>query len=185
MFTICLDPGHGGHDSGAKRSGLAEKIVTLEVALAAARVLRGKYRVVLTRDADRSLGLRERPAIAEQARADLFVSIHVNSAENPNARGYEAYVRPGASPVSSALASAILVQFSRRWPDSRNRGLKQANFAVLRQERPACLVECFFISNPMERALLAQAEVRAALGEAIAWGCGNFIRSHVAPEPID
>lgn len=80
--TIVIDPGHGGIDPGATgHQGLKEKDVVLDVA----RRLRdrlaapGKYRVLLTRDSDKKVFLKERVAFAKEQRADLFISIHINS----------------------------------------------------------------------------------------------------------
>ncbi len=91
--TVVLDPGHGGRDPGAiGLGGLEEKDVTLRLA----RELRTRlhergFRVVMTRDADRTLDLEERTAIAEGAGGDLFVSLHCNAAPRPSLRGIETY----------------------------------------------------------------------------------------------
>ncbi len=92
--VIVVDPGHGGVDPGAIGvSGIYEKVITL----AAARQLKerlegtGQYKVVLTRDRDVSLGLRERREIAHRAQADLFVSLHADSMKNTNVRGLSVY----------------------------------------------------------------------------------------------
>lgn len=184
MFTLCLDPGHGGSDPGAIRDGLREADLTLRIAVGAEKHLKGKYRVVLTREADRTVSLDQRRVTADIAKADLFVSIHTNSAGDAHARGYEVFVRRKPSPESLVLGSAILVQFSRRWPNRLNRGLKHANFRVLLQPRPACLVECFFISNPAEKNILTDQKGIAQLGEAIAWGCGNFVQAILEPKAL-
>jgi N-acetylmuramoyl-L-alanine amidase len=182
-FTICLDPGHGGSDPGARAGGLKESDLTLDIARRARKLLVPKYRIVMTRDDDSTVALQRRVAIAAAAGAGAFVSIHVNTAASALAQGYEAFVRREPSAESLALASAILVQFSKRWPRRRNRGLKEANFVVVKQPRPACLIECFFLSNAAERGMLATPAVRAQLGEAIAWGCGNFASMvHRPPE---
>ncbi|HSL83298.1 MAG TPA: N-acetylmuramoyl-L-alanine amidase [Thermoanaerobaculia bacterium] len=92
--TIVLDPGHGGAETGAVGPrGEAEKDLTLEIARALrARLLeRLPVRVVLTRDEDAGLPLDTRSAIANQNKADLFVSIHVNSSLGSGARGAETY----------------------------------------------------------------------------------------------
>jgi N-acetylmuramoyl-L-alanine amidase len=92
--VIVLDPGHGGVDPGAIGvSGIYEKVITL----AAARQLKtrleetGRYKVVLTRDRDISLGLRERREIAHRAEADLFISLHADSMKNKSVRGLSVY----------------------------------------------------------------------------------------------
>lgn len=92
--TIVLDPGHGGAETGAVGpSGEVEKDLTLEIAraLRAALHQRLPVRVVLTRDEDAGLPLDTRSAIANQNKADLFVSIHVNSSLGHRARGAETY----------------------------------------------------------------------------------------------
>ena len=81
---IVLDPGHGGKDPGAiSASGYYEKHITLKMAKELKQTLEatGKYRVMLTRSDDRSLALRSRVKIARDAKADLFISIHADSAE--------------------------------------------------------------------------------------------------------
>jgi len=158
--------------------------LTLDIARRVRRILAPKYQVVLTRDGDAQISLSERVAISERAKADLFVSIHINAANNPKAGGYEVFVRRESSAGGLLLAAGILVQFAKRWPTKRNRGLKYANFVVLRQARPACLVESFFLTNSAERALLASASGREQLGEAIAWGCGNFITTVIGREEL-
>lgn len=180
-FTICLDPGHGGQDPGAQRDNLKEADIVLDVGLRARDLLVPKYRVVLTRDSDKTVALSTRVAIADSAKADLFVSIHANASVNPQAQGYEVFVRNNPSADSLALASSILTQFAKRWPQRHSLGIGHADFLVVKQRRPACLVEGFFLSNPIERAMLALPAVRAQLAEAIAWGCGNFIATSLAP----
>ena len=91
--VVVLDAGHGGHDEGAAGlSGLLEKDLVLDVTLKLAERLRGAgVRVVMTRSADRFLSLEERTAVANDARADLFVSIHANASRSRTPRGIETY----------------------------------------------------------------------------------------------
>lgn len=92
---VVLDPGHGGIDPGAVgRHGLKEKDVTLDIARRLKLLLeeRLKVKVLLTRDQDRFVPLRERTRMANEAGADLFISIHTNAApRNSRARGMETY----------------------------------------------------------------------------------------------
>lgn len=94
VFTVVVDPGHGGDEDGARGpSGLLEKDVTLDVARRLkTRLAAGPgTEVILTRNDDRTVGLDERTAIANHARADLFVSIHANSSRRDSAHGSETY----------------------------------------------------------------------------------------------
>lgn len=92
---VVIDAGHGGHDPGAinPRNGLREKDVTLAIAKAIRNelVATGRVRVALTRDDDEYLMLPERYGIARRMRADLFISIHADSAETSQARGATIY----------------------------------------------------------------------------------------------
>jgi len=81
--TIVVDPGHGGKDSGAIGNGLKEKDVTLKIAKYLSAELKSMgFHVIMTRTDDTFLSLKERTEIADNARADLFVSIHCNSVRN-------------------------------------------------------------------------------------------------------
>lgn len=94
VASVVLDPGHGGNDSGATGpTGVKEKDVTLAVAKKTLALLsKDGLEVTLTRDDDRYVTLEERTARANQAGADLFVSIHCNAAENKTRHGVETYV---------------------------------------------------------------------------------------------
>jgi N-acetylmuramoyl-L-alanine amidase len=91
---ICLDAGHGGHDPGAiGRGGTQEKDITLAIVLKLEKLIRSELGadVVMTRDTDVFIPLEERTAIANSSGADLFLSVHINSARNSTGRGLETY----------------------------------------------------------------------------------------------
>jgi N-acetylmuramoyl-L-alanine amidase len=105
---IALDPGHGGVDGGTTvEYGLLEKDLTKDIANRLARLLTAaSWDVVLTRTGDDGVPLRRRSEIANEARADLFVSIHVNWLPDRNARGFETYyLGPTDDPFLRRLAS--------------------------------------------------------------------------------
>lgn len=112
VHTIVIDPGHGGNDPGAtSRDGLREKDVSLDIArrLRDKLLAAGKYRVVLTRDEDVKLRLKERVTFAKEHDADLFISIHINSV--PEEAGPVNYVEtyyfgPHADSRTLALAES-------------------------------------------------------------------------------
>lgn len=107
--TIVIDPGHGGSETGAiGPSGIAEKELTLTLArdLAGRLQQRLPVRVILTRSDDSSLPLDTRPAIANQNKADLFISLHLNSSLGTGARGAETYfLSPQASDARAARSA--------------------------------------------------------------------------------
>ncbi|WP_132385552.1 N-acetylmuramoyl-L-alanine amidase [Novosphingobium sp. PhB165] len=106
---VVIDPGHGGFDPGAGQGDLREKTVALQVALAIREKLlaAGGIRVALTRDTDRFIALADRPDIARRLNADLFLSIHADSAESDGARGASVYVlsERGSSEAAERFAA--------------------------------------------------------------------------------
>lgn len=91
---VFLDPGHGGKDPGARGvRGTQEKAVVMAIARELQRELLagGRYRVLLTRNTDNFVALRERVARAQDAKADLFLSLHADSCDNPDVRGASVY----------------------------------------------------------------------------------------------
>ena len=90
-YTIVVDPGHGGHDSGARGNGYNEKDIALQVATRLANNLRQDYNVITTRDSDFFVPLDTRAKIGNDANADFFVSIHLNSSSSSSANGTEVY----------------------------------------------------------------------------------------------
>jgi N-acetylmuramoyl-L-alanine amidase len=108
---VVLDPGHGGRDPGAiSVSGSYEKHIVLDIAQQMARLLEGRARLKLTRENDRFLALPERVAIARDAQANLFISIHADSAPDSAARGLSAYT----------LSETASDDFSRKLAESEN-----------------------------------------------------------------
>ena len=111
MPLVVIDAGHGGKDVGAiSVNGGYEKAVTLAIARETARILErgGRVRVKLTRGDDRFIPLGGRVAIARAARADLFVSIHADSAPNTLARGASVYT------LSAVASDAVAARLAAR-----------------------------------------------------------------------
>ncbi|HOW28359.1 MAG TPA: N-acetylmuramoyl-L-alanine amidase [Elusimicrobiota bacterium] len=107
--TIVVDAGHGGKDAGAiGPHGTLEKDINLQLALTLAKILKRekRFKVVLTRDDDTFISLQERANISNNAKADLFVSIHCNAALNRRTHGFEAYYLSEDATDPSAAAVA-------------------------------------------------------------------------------
>jgi N-acetylmuramoyl-L-alanine amidase len=210
---VVLDPGHGGSDPGAvSPSGQMEKSLALDIARRVSDILRANnISVELTRDSDKDLQLGYRPRIAQNRAADIFVSIHLNAADNRAACGIETFrlTAPGFPSVEDAseaqfdsasyngngcngantilgyhIQKALLNVTGR--PD---RGLRHARFAVLKDAAcPAVLVECGFLSNSEEERLLASPEYRAKLALGIADGIMRYSaaigRAQLLEQPV-
>lgn len=179
MKKVMLDPGHGGYDPGAVGpSGVQEKNITLAVALQVADFLASAAEVRLTHKEDvpwdDNSDLAARSAMTNEWSADCFVSIHCNSASGPEAHGTETFHYPG-SEQGQALANSLQARLINAL-GLTDRGVKEANFAVLRQTNcPACLAELAFVSNPAEEALLVSPDFQAKAARAIAEGVVDFL----------
>src|SRR5262245_4105943 len=108
VSRIVIDPGHGGHDPGAKGRGITEAELVLDVALRLEKLLEENhsFEVILTRRSDDFIPLPERTAIANREGADLFLSIHANASPNAEARGIETYFLNFATNQSAAAVAA-------------------------------------------------------------------------------
>jgi N-acetylmuramoyl-L-alanine amidase len=107
---IVIDPGHGGHDTGTiGPTGLMEKDLCLDVALRLGKLIEQRLpsdEIVYTRQNDKYVGLEQRTAIANEAKADLFVSIHANSSDDASVSGIETYyLNFNASPQAMEVAA--------------------------------------------------------------------------------
>ena len=108
-FTLVIDAGHGGKDPGAVgRLGTKEKHINLSVAKSFGKSVAKKYpeiKIIYTRSTDVFIPLNQRAKIANQAKADLFISIHTNASKSRSARGCETFTL-GAGSSAEALAAA-------------------------------------------------------------------------------
>ena len=205
-LRVMLDPGHGGEDSGAvsARPAIEEKDLVLDLALRIGRRLEAAgIAVGYTRRDDTFLSLDARTATAGVWRADAFVSLHANFAENRQAAGPETYVlplagyaatgsdqrlsqRPRNGNSNDVCNTRLGYSIHRRLPGrcgEADRGLRRARYQVLRQAGcPAVLVEVGFLSNAVEARLLASGWFRDQLARAVADGVLDYSR-HPATAP--
>jgi len=198
--TVVLDPGHGGHDKGTvSNRRVEEKRVTLDVAKRVSQKLQAAgVRVRMTRDRDVYLSLDQRAVFANKVKADVFVSIHMNAADDRSVSGVETFVlaSPGfPSTVSTAVsdrdqltypgnrcgpANMLLGYYVQRnllhYAGAGDRGVKRTRFYVLRNVGcPAVLAECGFLSNPGEEEKVLSRKYRDALAEGVARGILTYI----------
>ena len=193
LTRIVLDPGHGGHDPGARAGTLNEAAVVLDVATRLEARLRAEtgIEVVLTRRDNVYLPLRARTALANCVGADLFLSIHVNASRHEVAGGIATYhlrapasdtttsvrpasftARPSAGHDSRDLAEAVqrnlLAGVRQLNPDARDMGVKGAKFMVLRgATMPSVLTEISFLTNEREAVLLSTDAYRDQISDAL------------------
>ena len=194
---IVIDPGHGGANPGTRSAadGRLEKEFTLDWALRLAPLLRANgWRVWLTRTNDSDVALADRVAAAEQQQADLFLSLHFNSAggNGRDPAGLETYCLTPTG-MTSSLTRGYEDDVAAAFPNNRfdeanlmyavrlhaallkvnghaDRGLRRARFlSVLQgQNRPAVLLEGGYLSTPAEARRIADPAFRQRLAEAVA-----------------
>ncbi len=178
-LLIVVDAGHGGKDPGAmspqrpNQPQLVEKHLTLDIAFRLKRLLeQAGYRVLMTRTDDTYIPLPERVAIANNARADAFVSVHINSFPQPGGQwGTEVYYwTPQSYPLAERIYRNLLSLLGRK-----GNGIRQRQLYVVRHTfMPAVLVEPCYINHPEEEALLRTEEFRERIALAIFRGIAEF-----------
>jgi len=181
--TIAIDPGHGGADPGAVGlNGTKEKVITLDVAKRLAKILEARgAKVIMLRQDDKDVGLYQRTDKANAAKADIFVSIHINANTDRSLGGTSTYVYNGtdakqASRIkeSNRLAGYVQKELLKTL-GLRDVGVRSANFAVLRTSNmPAILAELAFISNLAEEKYINTENFKNSSAEAIAKGIGLY-----------
>jgi N-acetylmuramoyl-L-alanine amidase len=161
LTKIFIDAGHGDFDPGAIGNNIQEKDIALSLALKIERKLKDFENVetMLSRDTDTFLKLAERTDKANDWGADCFVSLHCNSADSANPKGFETFIYNGSVgsdtiAFQNVMHQEILKQIGNQVQD---RGKKRANFHVLRESKMnAILGENLFVSNASDAALLKQ-----------------------------
>lgn len=173
-IVVCLDPGHGGSDSGAVGNGLLEKDLNLDIALKARPLIEAAgFTVLMTRQSDVYVSLEERCRIANEARATIFVSIH-NNAFTSTSEGTETFCYYD-SIEGRRLASSIHREVVSRI-DRVDRGVKEAGFYVLNNtDMPAALLEGAFITNVGDAECLADPKFRRKIAEGVAAGTVGYL----------
>ncbi len=171
---VVIDPGHGGTDPGALAGGRNEKTLNIQVAQYLGQILSQKgYRVVFTREDDRYIPLQGRVDIAEQVKANIFVSVHHNASENTGTDGLQTYyIRENSRTLAKIVHRNLIAKVGQ--PD---RGLRTARYYVIRKTTmPAILVEMGYMTNPAELALITQAPHQRLAAESIARALDEYFR---------
>ncbi|MDU1538428.1 MAG: N-acetylmuramoyl-L-alanine amidase [Paeniclostridium sordellii] len=169
---VFIDPGHGGNDNGASGvNNLLEKNINLAVSKKVFNLLKVQgLDVLLSRDNDSTLSLDSRTNAANKWDADCYIAIHCNSFDG-NSKGLETY---SYTTKTNDLASYIHDEILKSKSYTQNRGVKTANFHVLRNSNMrSCLVELAFIDNELDAKLLKENQNEFAV--AIARGICNYL----------
>ncbi|MBL9117680.1 MAG: N-acetylmuramoyl-L-alanine amidase [Verrucomicrobiaceae bacterium] len=164
--TVVLDAGHGGSDSGAVRNGIREKDVALDVVRRVEQKLGNAFRVKVVRNGDYFVDLDDRVNRASRSGDAVLVSVHFNSGPS-SLSGVETYYwRVDSFGLASRLHRAV----GSVTPRDNNRGLVRRRLRLTRNPTiPCVLIECGYLSNRSEAALIRQASYRDRLAYAIAY----------------
>lgn len=180
-MNICLDAGHSfglngkGKDPGAVNNelGLRESVIAMEMVQTLGQMLTEKgHTVVYTRtNGDDTISLPKRCRIANDKKVDMFISIHLNSAENKDANGIETLMYPTKNRKTHDLADTVQTKLILA-TGARNRSVKaRENLYVLKHTNmPAILIETGFISNREEALKLNDPEYQRKICTAILEG---------------
>ena len=183
--TVCIDPGHGGYDGGAygRDSKTPEKELNLDVALRLRDLLDAQgAQVILTRETDTALAeagdqrkRRDLQARVDAAQgADLFLSIHMNEYHTRAESGPQVFYRKGQAD-SRLLAGVMQNALNAGLSPARPRTAHTGDYYLLEHlSIPAVLVECGFLSNAAEEALLLTPEYRQRIAQALCDGITEY-----------
>ncbi len=158
--TVVIDPGHGGHDSGAVGpTGLKEKDVNLNIAKALKSIIEenrsdvGISKVLLTREDDRFIPLEERTAIAKKYNADIFISIHCNASKNNDAYGIETYILSFTKDPESLIVAA-------RENATTQRGLSDLRDIIKKYLLSSKIEESTRFANYVQRSVVTNVSIK-------------------------
>jgi N-acetylmuramoyl-L-alanine amidase len=175
-LLVVIDPGHGGKDPGAIGiSGLEEKDIILPIGRRVAAILQQNgVQAVMTRDSDYFVSLPGRVEMAERANANVFVSIHANSAgaNRPEISGLETYYYDKGLSLARTVHNRILQSLN-----IKDRRVRKARFYVLRKSSmPSILVETGYVTGREDAAKLSTSAYQNQMAEAIAQGILQYLR---------
>ena len=173
-MKVTIDCGHGGEDSGATGSfnGYFESHAVLDIGLRLRALLVPHLDVQMIREDDTFTSLPERCRMANEWGADIFVSLHLNSATS-DASGFEVFT--SGSTKSKDLAKKVWSRHTKAFPDQKDRGVKTAGFYVLKYtDMASILTEGCFLSNDAENQWVSLDETRQQMAEAICLGILDY-----------
>ncbi|MGI6160945.1 MAG: N-acetylmuramoyl-L-alanine amidase [Christensenellales bacterium] len=182
--SVVIDPGHGGFDGGAlgRATKAREDDINLDVSLKLYEELRSAgFLPILTRENEKALAdtkradMERRRQIIKSSEPDIVVSVHMNANPDSRASGPQVYYMEG-SEEGERLARLIQAALNDEVKPSRPRHhVAESSYFILKSgSAPCVIVECGFLSNPGEEALLLKEEYRARLATAIAWGITDY-----------
>jgi len=178
VYTIAIDAGHGGRDPGATADDVMEKDINLLIVEILRDLINAQPDMVAVqiRTLDIFISLEDRILRAEEAGAELYVTVHVNSYSTDEPDGVETIVDNTREQDDDSWVLAELIQDGvTEATGARNRGTRSQESYLQRTEIPAVSVETGYITNPAERAKLIDPEYQTKIAQGILNGIRQFI----------
>lgn len=173
--VIVIDPGHGGNDPGSiGRKGTREKDITLKTAKNIQQKLEKKgMTVILTRQDDTFVSLKDRVAITENKSADLFLSIHYDGFTTNDAKGVTTYYYKGEQALAETIHENLFKHIQ-----AKNRGVKFGDYYVLREnQKPSILLELGYITNQEDEERMNSQEFQTNVTSGVVSGIIEYFKS--------
>lgn len=178
VHTIAIDAGHGGRDPGAVVDGVMEKDINLEIVNILRELINAQPDMVAVqiRTLDIFISLKDRILMAEEAGAEMYVTVHVNSFTTEEPAGVVTLVDNTRERDDDSWVLAELIQAGvTEATGARDRGTRSQELYLQRTEMPAVAVEAGYITNPAERAKLIDPEYQRTIAEGILNGIRQFL----------
>ncbi|HMT73472.1 MAG TPA: N-acetylmuramoyl-L-alanine amidase [Chitinophagaceae bacterium] len=193
--TVVIDAGHGGDDAGAKaHDGSTEKELTLAIAQKVKELnISNNVEIVLSREEDNTLTLKERLTFLEQKNADLFLSIHINSASNSNNKlgGFNAYVSGKNKKLTvanhyfvSSLSKELQELFPKNFQKRPHTFEETGSFLLEMAKCPSVMIDCGYITNDIDLAFIKQEANQENIAQAILNGINNYLKLDIPANAV-
>jgi len=179
-ITVVIDAGHGGDDNGAvSPDGTKEKDITLFIAKKVAALNSNeRINILLSRDNDQSIPVRERVHFAKDHHADLFLSIHVNGAVNEQLNGFSVFVDRNNSEKNQLFASALINELKATYKTTNEIKVRNKRIVVVDSSTcPSALVECGYMTNPNDVAFISNTANQEKIAKNILAAINNYAAS--------
>ncbi len=158
-LTVIIDAGHGGEDNGAhSATGIKEKDINLSIAKKIADLnSNSHFKIILSRDNDQTISVKDRVNFSKKNNADLFISIHLNGAVNEQLNGISVLIDKNKSEQNLLLGSALISQLKKSYKTEGEIGTRTHGVWVLDHNVcPSALVNCGYVTNANDVAFISK-----------------------------
>ena len=189
QLTVIIDAGHGGEDNGAvSQNGLFEKDINLSIAKEIAALNKNNnIKILLSRDNDVNIPVKSRVEFSNSKHADLFISIHVNTAgkNGLDEKGFSVLIDKNNLEKNKLLASALLEELRKTYLTENVIGVRQNNIYVIDNNIcPAALIECGYLTNPADVDFISKNENQKKIARNILDAIEKFGDQNLADNNI-